>query len=399
MALVTPTTKEIDAAIIAQLQASLNQTIPLLPKAFLRVLSRVLAGVFIIVYKYSGFIFLQMFVRTATIKITEINGRDLSPLIEWGRLIGVGDPAPATNAEMQATVSVNFEEGILPSGTQLVGSTNGVTYLTIGAVPLDADEVTVLVRAASDQAGGNGGGALGNLDAGSLLTFVNPLPNLAREVFVTNATVTGADGEATEVYRQRVIDRFQKRPQGGAYADYEAWAVEPAGILNAYPYTSDCPGQVDVYIEATVESSGDPDGIPTAAQLVEANDSIIFDLGGVPSRRPAGALSNTFPITRIGFDVEINGINVSDPATVQADIREALTDYFIDREPFIPGLSIEPRQDRITNSAVVGIVDDIVNGANGVFASAVIFKDLAPITLYALQEGEKSKVLTVTFPV
>ncbi len=397
MALETPTTAEINAAIIAQLQAELNQTIPLLPKSFLRVLAKVLAGVFIIVYKYSGFIFLQMFVRTATINTTEINGRDLSPLTEWGRLIGVGDPAPATQAELQVTVTVLDQGGTLPSGTQLVGGVNGITYLTIGALALDDDTVTALIRASSDQAGGNGAGVIGNLDVGALVTFINPLPNVERETTVLNEIVTGADGEATEVYRQRILDRFQKRPQGGAYADYELWAVEPAGILNAYPYTSDCPGQVDVYIEATVASSGSPDGFPTAAQLIEANNSIIFDLAGVPSRRPANALSNTFSISRVGFDVIINGMVVNNPVQIQADLTTAITEYFLDREPFIPGLSIEPRKDRITNSAVVGIVEDIVNGANGIFSSAIIEKDAAPITLFALGVGEKAKVLTVTF--
>lgn len=397
MALVTPTTSEVDAAIIAQLEASLNQTIPLLPKSFMRVLSRVLAAVFITLYKYSGFIFLQMFVQTATIKTTNVNGRDLSPLIQWGRLIGVGDPAAAIQAEMQITVIVSQQTGTLPSGTQLIGATNGITYLTIGAVALSAATVTILVRASSDQAGGNGAGAIGNLDVGALMTFVNPLPNVEREATVLNEIVTGADGEATEVYQQRILDRFQKQPQGGAYADYEMWAVEPAGILHAYPYTSPFPGQVDIYIEATVASSGDPDGFPTAAQLLQANDSIIFDLAGVPNRRPANALSNTFSITRVGFDVIVSGLNVLDQATVQANIIVALTDYFLDREPFIPGLSIEPRKDQITNAAVVGIVQDIVSAASGIFGSAIIEKDGTPITLFALGVGEKAKVLTVGF--
>ena len=67
MALETPTTKEINEIIIAQLQASLNQTIPLLPRSFLRVLAKVLAAVFTLLYKYGGFMFQQIFVQTATI--------------------------------------------------------------------------------------------------------------------------------------------------------------------------------------------------------------------------------------------------------------------------------------------------------------------------------------------
>lgn len=137
MSLQTPTTKEINENIIAQLEASLNQTIPLLPKSFLRVLSKALSGVFILLYKYAGFMFLQQFVRTASIEPTEINGQTVRPLIEWGRLVGVGDPVPATQAELLINITVNNQGGTLPSGSQLVGADNGVTYITIGSVALD----------------------------------------------------------------------------------------------------------------------------------------------------------------------------------------------------------------------------------------------------------------------
>jgi len=397
MPLQTPTTQDINDNIIAQLEATLNQTIPLLPKSFMRVLAKTLAGVFILLYKYGGFMFLQIFVSKASARETDINGQILSPLVEWGRLIGVGDPAPATQAELLIDVTVENQTGTLPSGSQLTGPTNGVTYITIGAVSLSASTVFVLVRAVADQAGGSGAGVVGNLDPGATLNFANPLANVNRVATVTAQTVTGADGESTAAYRQRVLDRFQKRPQGGALADYELWAEEPAGILNAYPYTSDCPGQVDVYIEATVASSGNADGIPTTAQLQEALDSIETDVSGVPTRRPANALVNTFPITRSAFDVLVSGLVVADPVQVQADIQAAVTQYFLDREPFIVGLSVLPRKDRVTASAVGGLIEDIVSAAGGIFSAATITKDLQTITVYFLGIGEKAKAGTITF--
>ena len=48
MSLETPTTDEVREQILAGLSASLNQTIPLLPKAFNRVLANTLAGTFIL---------------------------------------------------------------------------------------------------------------------------------------------------------------------------------------------------------------------------------------------------------------------------------------------------------------------------------------------------------------
>lgn len=397
MALVTPTTQEINNNIIAQLEASLNQTIPLLPKSFMRVLSKTLAGVFILLYKYAGFSFLQIFVATATIRSTDINGVQVSPLTEWGRLIGVGDPASATQAELTITITVTNQIGILPSGTQLVGNTNGVTYITIGAVNLNAPTVIALVRAVSDQAGGGGRGIIGNLDIGAKMSFANPLANVQREAVVLTEEVTGADGESEVAYRQRVTDRFQARPQGGALADYRLWAEEPAGIVNAFPYTSDCPGQVDVFIEATPESSGSPDGIPTTPQLEEALNSIKFDPAGVQNRLPANALANTFPITRQVFDVTVSGLNVDNLPQVQADITEALTEYFLEREPFITGLSVPPRRDRITTSQVEGVINDIVEAVGGIFSSGIVSQGGAPITLFSLGIGEKAKVGVITF--
>lgn len=395
MSLTTPTTKEINDNIIAQLEASLNQTIPLLPKSFLRVLAKALAGVFVLLYKYGGFMFLQLFVRTATISQTEVNGRTIRPLVEWGRLIGVGDPAPATSAELLITVTVENQSGFLPSGSQLLNSANGVTYITLGSVALDAATKQVSIRAVSDQAGGGGAGSIGNLDPGDVVSFANPLANVARNAVVDSQTVTGADGESTDAYRQRIIDRFQKRPQGGAYADYEQWGEEPAGILNVYPYTSECPGQVDLYVEATVDSSGSADGIPTAAQLQEVKDSVELDSAGLATRRPANALVNVFPIERVGFDVRVTGLQVSDLAAVRAEIETALQEYFVAREPFIVGLSVPPRQDRITRSGLSGVVDDVVSAAGGIFGTVFLNVDSLDIELYSLGIGQKAKLNSV----
>ncbi len=397
MSLVTPTTKDISDNIIAQLEASLNQTIPLLPKSFNRVLAKAIAGVFILLYKYGGFIFLQMFIQSASAVDTEINGKTVNPLVEWGRLIGVGDPTPATSAELLIDINVETQTGSLPSGSQLLSVDNGVTYVTQASVLLNAAVVQATILAVSDQAGGGGAGVIGNLEAGAIVSFANPLPNVARDTTVVSQVVTGANGESTEAYRQRIIDRFQKTPQGGAYADYEQWGEEVAGIVNVYPYTSDCPGQVDVYVEATPASSGDPDGIPTTAQLQAVLDSIELDDAGLASRRPANALANAFPISRLAFNVEIVGLEVDNLASVQASILTALTEYFLGREPYIIGLSIPPRKDRITSSSIGGIIDDIVSASGGIFTSSTIVVNGIPLEVYTLGIGEKAKVGTVTY--
>jgi len=389
------TTAEIRANIVAQLEAALNQTIPLLPKAFNRVLAAAIAGVFVTLSKFGGFSWLQIFVRYASDKPTEVNGRTVVPLDEWGRLVGV-TRTPATKAEHTADVTVDTQTGSLPTGTPLLGESNGFTYLTIGTVNLDAATVSVTIRASADQAGGGGAGALGNLEPGAIVSFANPLANVQKNAVITAQTVTAANEESVEAYRQRIQDKFQKRPQGGAYADYELWGEEAAGIINIYPYTSEDGGEVNVYAEATPASSGDPDGIPTPAQLQAVQDIIELDEDGLASRRPAGAFVRTFPISRTSFTVKVFGLNVPDPVQTQADITEAVETAVWDLEPYIPGLSVPPRKDQVSEAALGGIVAGIVAAAGGIFASVQLEISGAPVTLYILGEGEKAKA-TVSF--
>ena len=325
---------------------------------------------------------------------TEINGLFVSPLKLWGRLIGVGDPEPATNAELEIEIDVENQVGTLSAGAQLIGATNGVTYLTIADVLLNAATVTATIRAVSDQTGGSGKGAIGNLENGTIISFANPLANVNRETVVTNTITTGANAETEDAYRDRVVDRFQKVPQGGAYADYEQWSEEAAGIINAYPYSGEIPGQVDVYLEATVASSGNEDGIPTEAQLQEVlDDHINLDQNGLASRSPANALVNTLPISRAEFEVAVTGIaDVDNLASTQESIETSLNQYFVDREPFIVGLTIPPRKDRVNNSAVGGVVEDIVSAQGGIFSSTSVTRKNVESLTNSVYTGDSESI-------
>ena len=154
----TPTTADITNNIVASISASISQSVPLMPKAFIRVLAKTLAAVFVMLYKRGDFVGLQWFVKTASIKPTTFNGKTVVPLVEIGRQIGVSDPAPATQAELVVDITVENQTGSLESGTQLVGSTNGITYILIGSVLLNAATVQGTFRASSDQSGGDGSG-------------------------------------------------------------------------------------------------------------------------------------------------------------------------------------------------------------------------------------------------
>lgn len=395
MALVTPSTAQIAANITVQLEASLSQTIPLLPKAFSRVLAKVLAGVYVTLYKYAGFSLLQQFVATASMQATLVNGELIRPLVEWGRLIGVGDPLGATQAELDLAVTVITQTGSLPGGTQLLHSPSGVVYQTVAAVPLDAPTVTVTARASSDQAGGDGSGTIGNLEPGAVVQFASKPAVVAQNATVTGASVEGAEAELESVYRERVKLRFKRRPQGGAYADYQQWGTGVAGIRAAFPYTGS-PGEVDVYVEAV-----DGDGVPSGALLAAVLAAINFDPlefpspTGLANRRPANAAINVLPIVRTAFDVEIAGFEANgtaDTDSVLAEMQEGLGEFFRAREPFIVGLSALPRLDRVTQGAVAGVVNEIAE-ANGASVATVILRRAGvAIQQYALARGELAQL-------
>lgn len=390
----TPTTSEISDNIVAQISAQIAQTVPLMPKSFIRVLAKALAGVIVVLYKYAGFIWLQMFVRTASDQDTTINGVVVNPLKEWGRLVGIDDPKASTQAVLSISIPVLTQGDTLASGTQLINTATGVVYLLTGDVELNASTVAGVVTASGDQDGGDGSGTIGNVANGTVLNFISSLPAVSTSVTVTGTTTTGADAEESDAYRQRILDRFQKRPQGGAYADYEQWGEEAEGIANVYPYTSPTPGQVDLYVESATET----DGIPTAAQLQAVLDIVELDSDGIATRRPTGALVNAFPISRLAFDIRILGISVpGNLAGVKSQIEAAVTEHMLSREPYIVGLDVGTRKDLITTTAIGGIVSDIVTAAGGYFTSIEITQDTATITLYILGIGEKAKAGSFTY--
>lgn len=396
MSLATPTLQEVSDNIIAQLESSLAQSVPMLPKAALRVLAKALSGTFILLWKYAGFIFLQQFVSTASWNETTINGRTIRPLVEWGRLIGVGDPEPATRAELQIAVTVETSGlgGTLRAGEQLLRSSTGVIYLTTAAVNLFAPVVNVTIRASSDQQGGTGEGAIGNLVAGDEVAFASPLAGVVRRATVVSQVVTGSDGESETAYRSRVVERFQRRPQGGAYADFRTWGKEPAGIVQIYPYTG-LPGEVDVYVLATEASSGSVDGVPTAAQLLEVRDLINLDVTGLASRRPVWAALNVHPITRDAFDVRISGLDTNgttDEVTLRDTLEAALDEYLRTREPFIVGLSVLPRRDRITRAALGGIASEAADALGATFTTLEIELGGIPLNADTLDTGRLAKL-------
>ena len=387
------TAKEIADTIIAQLEQSLNQTIKLLPKAFNRVLAKVLGGVFVSLYQFAGFILLQMFVKTASNEEFTVGGIPITPLKLWGQLVGIFQK-DGEQAEYQCSVNVITLGETLPSGTQVVNPDTELLYLTIGDVLLDSPVTAVPIRAVESNAASNLDLSVTNV----ILSFVSAPAYVEKDLVAFLEDVEGADPETTEDFRERILDRFAARPQGGAYADYRVWGEEVDGVANIYPYSGGTQptsgsGQVDVY----VESENDPDGIPTQTLLDEVKDAIELDEAGLATRRPVNAYVNTYPISRETVDVIVSGLNTPDVGGTQQAIYDGLVGYFLGREPFIDGLSVPPRKDNITNSEVGGVVGRIAASKGGTVAAVEVSQGGVPFDILTLQEGVKAKLGSLTW--
>ena len=374
MALENKTVAEINEAIINQIEAQINQTIPLLPISVTRILSKILAGVFIILYKVAQKLFLDIFVSTASFQETTIYGKKVTPLIEWGVLIGVGQPQSAVQAELELEIIVNSPGETLPSGTQFISSITGLIYITQQDYLLTAGPDTIEVICTT-------GGAQGNLEVSQILSLANTLGIIENDADITGIVTTGVDAEAESAYRQRVVERFQIQPQGGALADYRIWSSEVPGVLQTYIYTGD-PGNVLVYVSG--DSDIYTDRIPDAALLLLVGAACTYDpVTLLATRKPVTAIidpdgdetyGNVLPISVKSFDVIIFDLAGDDLADLKGQIREALDVLFIDKEPYILGLSVLPTKNIISQVRVSGVINDVVNANNGDFTSAVLYE-------------------------
>jgi uncharacterized phage protein gp47/JayE len=399
------TAKQLADNIIAKLETSLNTTVPLLQKAFNRVISKAIGGQHVLLYQYANWILLQQFVKTASDTTVDLNGVSLNPLQAHGDLVGIYQQT-GQRAEVTVQISVLTQGGTITSGERIANADTQMIYVVIGDVALNASTVTAQIRATKP-------GVLGNVDVGTTLSFVSPPDAVAKDVIVQSIQAEGVEPETTEAYRTRILERWMARPQGGSYADYKNWAEEISAVRHAYIYSgwgSDgspywqgntvpggSAGQVFVYIEDDV----DEDGIPDSALLTDVSDHIEGDGTGLANRRPVNTYVKVLPITRTAVDVTVSGltVDVEDTSTVQTAIETAVTEYLYDR---IPGgqagyTALPPRRDVVSKTELGGVVARVAAGYNGIIGGITITIDSQEVETYYLQEGEKAKIGSISW--
>jgi uncharacterized phage protein gp47/JayE len=389
------TIAEIRDLLTDSIQEKFSQTFRMLPKSFLRVTATVFAGVFIVLYKQIGWLFLQLFPETSYWGEAGILSRRIRPLVMWGRLIGVGDPKTGTQWRGTAIVKAAGVSGTLIAGTQLKAEATGKLYITEESVPLDAPEVSAPVVCAES-------GEAGNLDPGDALSFTSPLGIAEKTAAVGVVAEYGTDDEGEEAYRARVVARFRNPPLGGALSDYRRWAGDVPGVLQSYPYKdTETPSGVFVYVSGVPALfSG---RIPSPELLKAVGRSCVYDPEtGKQNRKPLTAVldpdadetyANVKPVSVAGFDVVVEGVSGVPVEDFAEAARPALENYFLGREPYIRGLSDDNNKtNTVSKNNAASVVDHAAISVKAEFDSVSVFLNDEPCAAYTLGQGELAEL-------
>ena len=394
MAYKNKTIEEVQQLLIRSFEHEFNTQLRILPKSFIKILCKVFAGVFIVVYKLVGWYFLQMFPETADWKEVTILGVRLRPLVKLGVLFGVGEPLAGVQWRGIITIDVLTQGSVLYSGTQLKSNVTGKLYIVEETKTLLQTKETVSVVCTEI-------GTAGNLEQNDTLNFVNSYGFVKTEAVVFDVVRVGLDNETEISYRRRVANRFRMQPQGGALADYRIWASEVPGVLNVYPYNDkEQPGGVLLYVSGIPDVYADR--IPDKGLLKKVGEACTYDPEtGKATRKPLtamldpkndGSYSNVKPVSVAVFDVVITGVSGIVPADFAQVVKPSLQNYFLDRDLYIRGLSDDNnRTNVISKNHIITVVNQIAVSVKAIFETAEMRKDGKVTPLYTLDNGELAR--------
>lgn len=297
--------------IVSDFQTRITGATSLLRRSVLRVIARVNAGAFHLLYEYLDYQARQLFATTGDEAGLETIASEYGITRNAATYaVGSGTTTPCTNGV------------VIPASTQLI-STDDQIYETDEDVTVAAGAATVAFTAIV-------AGADGNDDAGITLTFVSPIAGVNTSLTVdADGIYDGADEETDEELRARVLARKRQPPHGGAEFDYETWALEVSGVTRAWTF----PLYMGVGTIGVAFVRDDDDSIiPNAPQMAEVRAYIVEheDPGtgkivGCPVTAEPGLFMVTLTLQAVNFEIAI----YPNTAAVRDAVEDALTDLIV----------------------------------------------------------------------
>jgi len=212
-----PTLQEIIDRIEADFKSRIEGAASFLRRSIIKVFSRVYGGAIYLVYGYLKDQEKQIFITTADDEKLLIHGNEYGvPIKNAQRATGTGSGTGTTGT-------------LIAAGKELKSAT-GVFYVVSEAAVVEAGTFTVDVYAKEP-------GNAGNDDAGTILSFVSPIPGVSTKITIDSDGLSGGlEQESADEYRIRILTRKRNPPHAGTVLDYENWALEYPGVINAWAF-------------------------------------------------------------------------------------------------------------------------------------------------------------------
>lgn len=376
-----PTLQELKQQIEADIEAAYQESMPTFGKVMLRAISAMQAGKIWLLYKVLGYIQKNVWADTAD---PEATGGTLERI---GRIKLGRNPFPAVAG--QYTIQITGLVGTtVPAKTTFKSDDDtvnpGMLYVLDNGFLIVSSPAQILVRALE-------AGTDSRLDNSDGLSLTAPIANVDKGATVVAEVVSPKAAETTEEYRQKIIDSFRTETQGGSVGDYRIWSEDAQGVAKVYPYASSGnPGQVDLFVEATVADSTDGKGTPSSGLMDEVEAVIELDPDTTKSlndrgRRPIQVILNVQPITPLDIDIDIaDYVNLTvDKSTL---ISTALDDMINQMRPFISGADIlSEKNDIIDKNKIISAILVAVPGST--FGVVTLTVDGSPLDTYTFTDG------------
>lgn len=226
---------------------------------------------------------------------------------------------PAYRAEGTATITGN-DAAVIPAETLF--KLGDVFWRVTADATISAGEATLNLRALI-------GGAAGNAAAGASLTIMTTIAGVDTSATVVSLT-GGADIEAISRVRERLAERKQNPPMGGAPHDYIAWAkAAHPDVTRAWCYSNEN-GPGTVVVRFVTDNLPSP--IPDPAVINAVKEYI-------DTQRPAG-MAGFEVATLVAKPLDITFTLLSpNTAAVQQAVQAELDDMI--RREAVPGGTIK----------------------------------------------------------
>ena len=311
-----PTLTTLRSGVRSDISSALPSSDALLRFSNLGILGDIVAGLANGHYGYLDYIARQAVPFTATDEYLE----------GWAALHGV-TRKPATASTGQVTFNGTSGSPI-PAGTSITRG-DGATFVSSAAVTVTGGLAIVPVIATDP-------GAAGNAPTGVPMTLTAGVSGVQATGLTTTPLTGGADIEADDAFRGRMLLAYSAPPQGGAASDFVEWALAVPGVTRAWVVRGGRGAGSVVILFMMDNAEVGYDGIPQGTNGVSPLDgrdtpatgdqlavvSAIFPLQPVTALVYAAApVANTITLTLAGLATAPTAVQNAIAAAVVAALR------------------------------------------------------------------------------